>query len=438
MTTKQRLELRASEIRTRLNEIAGLEGDAFTDAVRTESDKLTNEYRDVETRIRAATIAEDAEADAKTTDTTDPETRERLELRNKAAVGRFLAAALAGRIPDGAEAEYGAACGAVPGAVPLEIFEMDRPRPETRAAGDAVTPAPASGTGATLAPIQPFVFAPSIAARLGIAMPSVGSGAYSEGRISTALTAAAKSKGDAQASTAAVVTPTTASPRRLSARLSIAAEDVALIGQANFEAALRQNVSMALSAEYDKQCINGDGTSPNISGLIAQLTNPTDPTAVADFDAFLAAFADQIDGLWSARLSEVAIVANVDAYKLSARSFRDLGVTVRNAADDDNVGGYGSRGAVSFADYAAEHTGGWWTNSRMPATASNIARGIVHRMGRTGMRTAVHPTWGTLSIDDIYTDAASATRHFSLHVLVGDKVLLVQPAAYGLVEFKVA
>ena len=99
----------------------------------------------------------------------------------------------------------------------------------------------------------------------------------------------------------------------------------------------------------------------------------------------------------------------------------------------------GHRGDTSFADYARAHTAGWWTSKRMPATASNIARGIVYRRGRTGLTTAVHPTWGSLSIDDIYTDySASATRHFTLHVLVGDKVLLVQPAAYGLVEFKVS
>ena len=39
---------------------------------------------------------------------------------------------------------------------------------------------PATGAGATLAPIQPFVFAQSIAPMLGIEMPSVGSGSYSE------------------------------------------------------------------------------------------------------------------------------------------------------------------------------------------------------------------------------------------------------------------
>ena len=74
----------------------------------------------------------------------------------------------------------------------------------------------------------------------------------------------------------------------------------------------------------------------------------------------------------------------------------------------------------------------------MPATASTIARGIVYRMGRLGIRTACLPTWGSIAVDDIYSDAQSGQRHFTLNVLVGDKVLIVQPDAYDLVEFKVS
>ena len=51
-----------------------------------------------------------------------------------------------------------------------------------------------------------------IAPMLGIEKPQVMSGSYSEATITTALTAAAKAKGAAQESTAAVLTPATASP----------------------------------------------------------------------------------------------------------------------------------------------------------------------------------------------------------------------------------
>ena len=50
MTNSQRLTVRASEIRQRLNEIAELENDALIDEVRAEETTLGTEYRDVETK----------------------------------------------------------------------------------------------------------------------------------------------------------------------------------------------------------------------------------------------------------------------------------------------------------------------------------------------------------------------------------------------------
>ena len=410
MTKRQELELRSHDLTDKLNELesAATPDQAAIDAAQTE-------HREVRSKLRTA-IEEEA-AEETTEQPADAEHRERLELRSRSTLGAFLLSALQGRMVAGAEAEYAEAFGCRPGHVPMDLWETDRPVPrETRAA----TPAPSTGTGVTVAPVQPFVFAPSIAPRLGIDMPSVGSGSYSEMTITTALPAAPKVKAGDADDTAAALTPVIANPRRISARMSVTLEDVAQIGQSNFESALRQNVSMALSDEYDDQAVNGNGTSPNVEGLIDQLTDPTNPTAVANFAAFLKAAADQIDGLWASMLSDVGIVMNADAYKLSAQVFR------ANSSD------------LSFSDYARQALADWWCNKRMPATASMIARGIVYRRGRTGLRTACHPTWGTISIDDIYTSSRSGQRHFTVHALVGDKVLIVQPDAYDLVEFKVA
>ena len=61
MTNAMKLTIRLSEIRQRLNEIAGLEGDAMTDEIRNEADKLGTEYRNAETQHRSAIIAEGEE-----------------------------------------------------------------------------------------------------------------------------------------------------------------------------------------------------------------------------------------------------------------------------------------------------------------------------------------------------------------------------------------
>ena len=84
MLNSQRLSVRLSEIRQRLNAIASLEGDAFTDEIRQESDKLQKEFADKETQYRSAVLGEaDAEKRALAT-APDAERRERLELRGKA------------------------------------------------------------------------------------------------------------------------------------------------------------------------------------------------------------------------------------------------------------------------------------------------------------------------------------------------------------------
>ena len=416
MTLQQRLQIKASEQRSRLAELGAL--DELTDELRAELGTLTPAHQDTELQLRAAIASEPVAVQPGPHATVDPEVRERVELRGRASFGRYLHAMLTGQQSSGAEAEYRAACGVA--GIPIDLFEQDRP--ETRA--DVASGVPATGTGTTVAPIQPFLFSQSIMPMLGIEMPSVGSGAYSEMTISTALSAAATAKATKKDSTAAVLTAATANPRSIRARLTLNLEDIAAIGQANFESALRQNAGAALSDALDSQGIAGNGTAPNLNGLINQLTDPSNPTSIVAFDGFVEAFSDAIDGLWASTTADVSLVVNVDAYKLAAKTFRG---TAANGGP-----------AVTFADYAKNMSGGFWTNKRMPATDSTIARGIVFRKGRMGLRTACLPQWGSISIDDIYSDAGSGQRHFTMNVIVGSKVLLVQPDAYSLVEFKVS
>ena len=423
MTNRQKLELRQSELREAVNKLFKVE--TRTKEQDGEIATMGDELIALDPLLRAAIVAEPDAVSVHTGVThVDPETRERIELRSKATLGGFIAAALGGVLPSGAEHEYGAACGVAAGRIPVDLWEVDRP-PETRAIETrAVTPSPGSGEGQTVAPIQPYVFSESIAPRIGVDMPSVGSGGYSEMTISTALTPAAEAKGDAADGTAAALRAVTATPRRISARLSISLEDVALVGTPTFESALRSHTSMVLSNQLDGQAINGDGSAPNVNGLINQLNDPTNPTAVATFDTFVESFAGAIDGLWAGKMTEIGIVTNVGAYRLAAQTFRGA------AANGGPV--------ETAASYLQKMTGGFWTNNRMPATSSTIARGIVYRLGRPGMRTACLPNWGSIGVDDIFSDSASGVRHFTLHVLVGSKILLIQPAAYGLVEYKVA
>ena len=108
MTNAQTHAMRCSEIRQRLNEISGMEGDAFTDEVRAESDTLSTEYRDVETKYRAALVSEGDDASLAGSQfgaTGSSEDRAYRELVFKTDVGAIFEAVVEKRSTTGATAE---------------------------------------------------------------------------------------------------------------------------------------------------------------------------------------------------------------------------------------------------------------------------------------------------------------------------------------------
>ena len=420
------LRERQSRERGRMAELAVL--DELTAEQRSELDTIEKGTPDLERQIRAATVAvEDEEKSAATTKGNEPdaELRERRELRSRASLTEFLMARMQGRLVQGPEAELSKAAETRDGTIPLELW--DTPDTIEQRQTDTVTAAPGT-VGVNLDRIRPAVFANSIAMRLGIEMPRVQSGSYASATISSSLTATAEAKGGRADATAAAFTVTSVTPKRISARLAIAIEDIAAVGQQNFESILRENLSLVLSDQLDDQVINGNGSAPNLTGVFQRLTDPGAPTGVADFDAYASAHAGGVDGLWANTIKDVSIVVGAETYRHSSRSFQ-------------TAASY--KGELSAAAYAMVNAGGLWTNERMPDAASNVQQAILYRKGRSmmggagAMRTAVCPHWNEVSIDDIYSGSATAERFFTMHVLLGD-VILVQPAAYSQISFQLA
>ena len=169
MTASQKLQIRASSIRARLLAINGLEGDAYTDEIRAESDTLTTEFTDVETRLRAALVVEGDETEKRdrayqTGET--PEARELRELTGRANAGSVILAVAERRNCLGAELELQQAHGLAENQIPLSMLRL----PEARAAG--VTTAP-TNVGTSQAPIVQPVFSNGAGAFLGIDRPTV-------------------------------------------------------------------------------------------------------------------------------------------------------------------------------------------------------------------------------------------------------------------------
>ena len=427
MTDSQKIELRRSKVRERLGEIQKLAGDAYSDAVKAEERALQDEYTDMEQRARSAIIAEDKVLDDAKGEAGegDAEHRERVELRSKARLTNYVVAILEGRDAQGAEAELRKAAGIRGHGIPLELF--DTPTPEQRA--DAPSLSPSAGTGVNLHPLFPSIFARSVIPRMGVSMPRAPSGTFATGTVMTDLTAAAKAKGAAQESTAAVITTKTTQAHRISARLSLQIEDIVTIGVGNFESILRSNLSLALSAKLDDLGLNGTGQGANPQGLLSQLTDPANPSDVVDFDAFVSLVAGGIDGgPWAEDMTAVKVLVN-------AATMRKAETTFQSATN--------YKGETSAAAYLRANSGGFMSSSRMPAAASNIAQCLRYRAGTMGLNgvnavtTALCPVFAELAIDDIFTDSASGTRHFTMHTLIGD-VLITQADAYERVDLKVS
>ena len=408
------LQIEQSEVREKLNALLCKEERSTEENAELET--LTQRAQKIEPELRAALVlVNETETTGDINGTViDAEAREKEELRSKCSVTKYFAAMMRGALPTGPEAEYSESENV--SGIPLSLF--DEPV-EQRA--DVSTGSPAT-VGVNLQPIRPQIFSMSIAPRLNIEMPRVESGSYAEARISTGLSAAALAKDEAAMATAAAFAVNTATPKRISGRLAIRVEDVAAVGTANFESALRQNLMLTMSDVLDNQVINGDGVDDNLSGIFAQLTDVADATALIDFDGFVGKVADSVDGLWASSVKDVSIVAGPATYALSAKTFQ----TAANY-----------KGEMTAASYLMKESGGWWTNKRMPDVAAMLQKGILHRMGRPGIRTAVCPNWGSLEIDDVYSASAAGIRYVTFHVLVGD-VILIQPDAYAEVSYQVA
>ena len=139
MTNRQRIELRLSEVRERLNEISGLEGDDFTDDVRAEAGKLQAEYKTLEIRHRAAIVADPDPDPGDGDGAADGDDPKLLELRGRVSIADYIEAARAGRPVTGAAAEYNAALDMAEGRFPLQLLDDGEPL-ETRATTDTDGP----------------------------------------------------------------------------------------------------------------------------------------------------------------------------------------------------------------------------------------------------------------------------------------------------------
>ena len=395
MLLSQKLQIRLSEIREKLNGL--LQTENRTEKQSVELQTLSTEAMRVEPEYRAALIIDDASKETgESTSTSDPEVRERAEIRSRfSGVTEFFDAALRGHMPSGAAAEFAASLGCRSHETPIQLIVP----PETR----AVTDAPTSGT--TLQPTTPAVFPRSLHAELGVLTPLVPPGQAGFPVISTNVVGSAKVhlKGVAADATAGVMTTKSVSPRRLPGTITVAVEDLALLP--TLEQDLQRNLQDVLGDLYDQIIINGQAAeanvAPAITGLIGFTTAPSAEGTKDLFPSYASKFLGSFDGMLANGPGELIGLVGTDVAKVLLKTFSTTAPL--------------SAWAHLVANMRSVRA---WKH--LKSLSSNVAPVYVVQAGVEGRCSA--PIWGGMElVRDIYgTNATQGQISVTATMLIGD------------------
>ena len=367
LTRLQELEIRASEIRERLNELSN-RAEALPDEERAESETLRTEYRDVETKRRAAIEAEGATAQRDATEETTGEGAELERLSYRARISEYFRCATAGAAlpPNSAERELQAAAEAPEsgpnGGTVIPWRAMLLPERTGRHRADAATDTTALDGGVQQRPVLRRLFGRSVFGALGIRVDQVPAGRAEYVLLSGGAAAAQAAEGAAVDAAAATFASQTLKPKRLSARYLWSVEQSAQIGE-GLEPAFRMDLGDALMAQMSRQAIAGTGVAPQITGILTRIPVPDPaPAAQAAFADFSALSTAVVDGIHAESERQTSVLLGVDSYKFAARI----------------LGGNSDRTGLAEL---RENSGMVQVSSYIPATSDKSQAAVLHASG---------------------------------------------------------
>ena len=380
MTPLQTLEVRSSEIRSRLADLAALP--ELGDEQRAEMEKLGTEYKDVEVRHRALIVAGDVPP-TPTEVRNDPQGREVRGLINRANLGVMLGNIAEQRAHVGAEAEIQAHYGLTTRSIPLAMlrdWDAAASALETRAAATI----PASVNTMQNESLR-YVFPMSAAAHLGIAQETVGVGDAVFPVLTSTLAVGTPARAGAQAETDGVFTAEVLTPGRLQAALRYTREDAARF--MSLDSDLRQNLAMGLADGLDFQVIQGDDGLLGTNGLTVRAGDAAAEATFADYRRLLFD-AQTIDGKYSSMASEIKML-------MGPATYAHAGAMYRTANSDYS--------AVENLEMAS---GGVRVSANIPPPDTNDQDVLVAKLGMM-RRNFVSALWE--NIDVIYDEITSAS-----------------------------
>ena len=357
MTPIQTIQVRMSETREKVNDLAGAE--SADDISR--RDTLSAELKAQEVELRAA-----IEADANTS----PETREWADVSSRFDLGEMFAGVLEHRASSGAIAEVQKERGLAANSIPTEMLMEQR----------AVTPAP-TDTGQTQNQIEGYVFPNSVAAFLGIPSPVVPVGDTTFPVLTSDPAAGTPSENAAQAETTGAFSADVLTPARIQASFFWSREDASRM--AGMGDALRDALQGGISDKLDQQIING--SNGLLNGTV--LANHERSTA-SDYASYVADLLyERVDGRYAADLADIRVVMGSGTFgnaatKLPTNGEENALARIRNDSSGVRV------------------------SAHVPAVSGADKQNAVVRLGQR--RDYVAPVWGAVTlIPDEITKAAN-------------------------------
>ena len=373
MTPTQKIQIRMSETREKVNDLASAES---ADDI-SQRDKLVAELKAQELEYRAA-----IEADA----ATPPETREWADTSGRFDLGEMFEGVMEHRASSGAIAEVQKERGLASNALPTEMLMEKR----------AVTPAPGD-VGQSQNQIEGYVFPNSVAAFLGIPSPVVPVGDSTFPVLTSDPAAGVPAEGDPQTETTGAFSADVLTPARIQASFFWSREDASRM--AGMGDALRDALQGGIADKLDSEIMQG--TNGLLTGTILPNHNVSSVTGFSDYISDFGY--SRVDGQYAASGADVRLV-------MGSATYAHAGSQYRHANADDVA-----------LDRLTEITGGVRVSAHVPDVSGNKQNVLI----RLGMRQDyVAPVWGSVTlIPDEITKAANGQIVLTAVLLHAVKVL---------------
>ena len=378
MTPTQKIQVRMSETREKLNSMTEIRVDDAAQMAQRE--KLSAELKAGEVELRAAIEADDA---ANTTS----ETREWADVSSRFDLGVMFTNVIEHRASAGAIAEVQKERGLGANDIPTTMLMEKR----------AVTPAPAD-TGQTQNAIEGYVFANSVAAFLGIPSPVVPVGDTTFPVLTSDPAAGTPAENAEQGETTGAFTADVLTPGRIQASFFWSREDAARM--AGMGDALREALQGGISDKLDKEIIQG--TNGLLTGTVLAAHARA---AASDYAHYVAELLyARVDGRYAADLADIRVVMGSDTFGNAATKFP-------------------TNGEENALARIRNDSSGVRVSAHVPGEASSKQNAIV-RLGTR--RDYVAPVWGAVTlIPDEITLAKKGQIQLTAVLLYAAKVLRV-------------